>query len=78
MVDYTRVSTDHQSLEAQRNALTGVGCERIFTDTLSGARDDRRSLTGLLGDVLAGDTVVVTALTGSVGPCRRSSARWRP
>jgi len=62
MVGYARVSTDHQSLEAQRDALTAVGCERIFTDTLSGARDDRPGLTALLAYVRAGDTVVVTAL----------------
>jgi len=62
MVGYARVSTDHQSLEAQRDALIGVGCERIFTDTLSGARDDRPGLTALLAYVRAGDTVVVTAL----------------
>ncbi len=61
-VGYARVSTDHQSLEAQRDALTGVGCEWIFTDTLSGARDDRPGLTELLSYVGAGDTVVVTAL----------------
>ncbi len=62
MVGYARVSTDHQSLEAQRDALTAVGCERIVTDTLSGARDDRPGLTALLGYVRVGDTVVVTAL----------------
>jgi len=62
MVGYARVSTDHQSLEAQRDALTAVGCERIFTDTLSGARDDRPGLTAMLAYVRAGDTVVVTAL----------------
>lgn len=62
LVGYARVSTDRQSLEAQTDALTGLGCERIFTDTLSGARDDRPGLTGLLGYVRAGDTVVVTAL----------------
>jgi len=62
MVGYAQVSTDHQLLAAQTDALTELGCERIFTDTLSGARDDRPGLTALLGYVRAGDTVVVTAL----------------
>jgi len=56
------VSTGHQSLEAQSDALTAAGCERIFSDKLSGARDDRPGLTQLLDYVRPGDTVVVTAL----------------
>src|SRR5450759_2183104 len=59
---YARVSTDHQSLAAQRDALTTAGCERIFTDQLSGVREDRPGLAALLDYVRAGDTVVVVAL----------------
>jgi len=61
-VGYARVSTDHQSLEAQHEALTAAGCERIFTDKLSGTRDDRPGLAGLLDYTRAGDVVVVMAL----------------
>jgi len=56
------VSTDHQSLEAQRDALTAVGCERIFTDKLSGAQEDRPGLAALLDYTRAEDVVVVVAL----------------
>lgn len=52
----------HQSLDAQRDALTAAGCERIFTDKLSGVRDDRPRLAGMLDYVRAGDTIVVVAL----------------
>ena len=62
VVGYARVSTGHQLLEAQRDALTEAGCERIFTDQLSGVREDRPGLVELLGYVRAGDTVVVVAL----------------
>ena len=62
IVGYARVSTDHQSLHAQRDALTAAGCEPIFTDQLSGVREDRPGLTKLLDYVRAGDTVVVVAL----------------
>src|SRR3954469_11847768 len=62
IVGYARVSTDHQSMEAQRDALTAVGCTKIYTDQLSGVREDRPGLAGLLGHVRDGDTVVVVAL----------------
>lgn len=62
VIGYARVSTGHQSLEAQVDALTGAGCERIFSDKLSGAREDRPGLAQLLDYARPGDTVVVIAL----------------
>lgn len=62
MLGYSRVSTGHQTLEAQRDALEAAGCERIFSDKLSGARDERPGLAHLMDVARAGDTVVVTAL----------------
>jgi len=62
VVGYARVSTDHRSLVAQQDALGGAGCERVFTDRLSGVREDRPGLVELLGYVRPGDTVVVAAL----------------
>ena len=61
-VGYCRVSTTHQSLAAQSDALTAAGCERIFSDKLSSAREDRPGLAQLLDCVRPGDTVVVVAL----------------
>lgn len=62
VVGYARVSTDHQSLAAQQDALAGAGCTKVFTDQLSGLRDDRPGLVALVAYVRDGDTVVVTAL----------------
>jgi len=45
-------------LEAECDAVT----ERVFTDKLSGVRDDRPGLAALIDYVRAGDTVVVVAL----------------
>ncbi|WP_211254596.1 recombinase family protein [Cellulomonas cellasea] len=59
---WPRISTDHQNLEAQRDALTAAGCERIFTDTMSGASESRPGLAALLDYARAGDTVMVVAL----------------
>ncbi len=62
VLGYARVSTDHQSLDQQHDALTAAGCERIFNDMLAGARDDRPGLAALLDYAREGDTVVVVAL----------------
>jgi len=62
IVGYARVSTGHQSLDQQCDALTAAGCERIFSDKLSGAREDRPGLAAMLDYARAGDTVVVIAL----------------
>lgn len=62
IVGYARVSTSHQSLEQQQDALTAAGCTRIFADKLSGVRDDRPGLVALLDYARAGDTVMVVAL----------------
>jgi len=49
VVGYARVSTGHQLLEGQRDALAEVSCEWIFTDQLSGVRENRPGLVELLG-----------------------------
>jgi len=62
VVGYARVNTGHQSPDCQRDALTAAGCERVFTDMMSGVRDDRPALSALLNYVGAGDSVVAVAL----------------
>ncbi|MCA1672349.1 MAG: recombinase family protein, partial [Actinobacteria bacterium] len=59
---YARVSTDHQSLDQQHDALTAAGVDRVFIDKMSGTRDDRPGLAALLDYAREGDTVVVVAL----------------
>lgn len=58
-----RVSTIDQSPELQLDALRRAGCEKVFTEKASGAKDDRPELARILADVLrAGDTLVVWKL----------------
>ncbi len=58
VLGYARVSTGHQVLDQQLDALAAAGVEgRVFTDTMSGTRDDRPGLAGLMAYVRAGDTV---------------------
>jgi DNA invertase Pin-like site-specific DNA recombinase len=61
-VGYARVSTGEQNLDLQKDALTKAGCERIFTDELSGVKANRPGLTEALSFVRPGDTLVVWRL----------------
>jgi DNA invertase Pin-like site-specific DNA recombinase len=58
-VGYCRVSTSDQSLDLQIDALTKAGCEKIFKDVASGARDDRPGLRSALEFVRSGDRITV-------------------
>jgi DNA invertase Pin-like site-specific DNA recombinase len=62
LIGYARVSTEDQNLDLQRDALTKAGCEKIFEDKISGARDDRPGLTDALSHLRAGDCLVVYKL----------------
>ena len=59
---YARVSTTDQTPAMQSDALTAFGCERIFSDTASGASTTRPALTELLATLLPGDTLCVWRL----------------
>ena len=62
LIGYARISTDDQDLALQRDALTAVGCNRIFDDTMSGAKAERPGLAQALDHCRAGDIVVVWRL----------------
>ena len=61
-IGYARVSTQGQDLEQQRIALGQNGCQRIFEEKVSGARQDRPELGRLLDHLRPGDLVIVTRL----------------
>jgi DNA invertase Pin-like site-specific DNA recombinase len=62
LIGYARVSTTDQTLDLQKDALEKAGCNRIFTDTASGAKAERTGLDEALNYVRAGDTLVVWRL----------------
>ncbi|MHB1582078.1 MAG: recombinase family protein [Acidithiobacillus sp.] len=62
LIGYARVSTQDQHLDLQREALIKAGCEKIMEDQISGARAERPGLAQALGDLRAGDTLVVWKL----------------
>jgi DNA invertase Pin-like site-specific DNA recombinase len=59
---YARVSTDGQSLDAQRAALKAAGATKVFAEKESGARTDRAQLAKAMVALGAGDVLVVTRL----------------
>lgn len=61
-IGYARVSTDDQRMDLQRDALTVAGCEKVFTDTASGAKAARPGLAEALAFARKGDVLVVWRL----------------
>ena len=64
---YARVSTSGQaangnSLEDQRGKLRDAGCDEIVDETYTGTKVDRPKFTKLIGELKAGDTLVVCKL----------------
>jgi len=63
---YARVSTGHQSLDQQVDALTSAGVDgaRVYTDKLSGTstREERPGLAALLDYAREGDAIVVVGI----------------
>src|SRR3982751_6513391 len=61
-IGYARVSKTDQKLELQTDALNSAGVEQIFTDKISGSKDQRDGLEKLLAIARKGDCVVVWRL----------------
>jgi DNA invertase Pin-like site-specific DNA recombinase len=62
LIGYARVSTTEQHLHLQQDALTAAGCLKIFTDTISGIKSERKGLAEALDYIRGGDTLVVWRL----------------
>ena len=62
LIGYERVSTDDQNLALQHDALQAAGCEKIFSDKMSGAKADRPGLQEAFEFARKGDTIVVWRL----------------
>ena len=62
LVGYARVSRVEQNLDMQIEALKKAGCEKIFTDKISGAKDEREGLNDMFNFIRPGDTLVVCKL----------------
>jgi DNA invertase Pin-like site-specific DNA recombinase len=61
-IGYARVSTGEQKMDLQLDALDEAGCEKVYTDKLSGATADRPGLEDAIEYARPGDTLVVWRL----------------
>jgi DNA invertase Pin-like site-specific DNA recombinase len=62
LIGYARVSTHDQTLALQQDALKQAGCDRVFSDTASGAKVERVGLEEAVAYLREGDTLVVWKL----------------
>jgi len=62
IVGYARVSTDGQTLDAQQAALRLAGCEKVYSEKMSGTITDRPALKKAISALGNGDVLIVTKL----------------
>jgi DNA invertase Pin-like site-specific DNA recombinase len=62
LIGYARVSTHDQTLNLQLDSLKQAGCEKLFTDYISGTKAERPGLADAMGHLRARDTLVVWRL----------------
>jgi DNA invertase Pin-like site-specific DNA recombinase len=61
-IGYARVSTGLQNLNLQEDRLNQYGCEKIFSDHMSGSKSKRPGLDKAIEFARSGDTIVVWRL----------------
>ena len=61
-IGYIRVSRDKQTTALQEDAIQQAQCGRVFTDKMSGTRDDRPQFLAMLDMARQGDVIVVWRL----------------
>jgi len=62
LIGYARVSTHDQNLVLQNDSLKEAGCEKIFSDQVSGTKDSRPGLSRAMDTLRKGDTLIVWKL----------------
>lgn len=63
LIGYARVSSLSQNLDAQIDSLKQAGCERVFTDKISGTTKERPGWNDLMDYIRNGDMLVISELS---------------
>lgn len=63
IIGYARVSSLDQNLDRQIEALNKEGCEKIYTEKITGANTNRPQLQLMLDELKEGDTIIIKDLT---------------
>ncbi|MBA4310902.1 MAG: resolvase [Chlorobiaceae bacterium] len=63
LIGYARVSSISQNLDAQIDNLKQVGCEKIFSDKISGTTKERPGWNDLMNYIRNGDILVISELS---------------
>lgn len=61
-IGYARISRFEQNIDYQKELLEKEGCEMIFEDIMSGAKEDRPGLLKAINYARSGDTLIVWKL----------------
>lgn len=62
-IGYARVSSVGQNLDSQMDDLKQAGCNKIYTDKMTGSRLNRPGWEELMKYLRSGDILVVTELS---------------
>lgn len=63
LIRYARVSSTSQNLDAQIDSLKQAGCEKVFTDKISGTTKERPGWNDLMNYIRNGDMLVISELS---------------
>ena len=61
-IGYARVSSASQDYQGQVDALEAAGCDKIYSEKISGKTTERRQFKRLMKDLTPGDIVIVAKL----------------
>ena len=62
-IGYARVSTIDQNLDRQLDNLTAAGCERIYSEKMTGTKASRPEYTKMLEALRPGDVLVIDSFS---------------